>query len=178
MPSDYSKYRLVTVDPGLRGCGVAVFNKGVLLEAQYVKNPNEKDRGPVAHAMMAEAILKQLPNGYEYMAMAVEFPRIYPGLSDIDLNDLLDVAGVASAFVSAAAWYPDSSLMLGSARFVYPSEWKGTIKKKIMTERIQNSLTESERGLIKSVGSKDHNTIDAVGIGLHFLGRLNKKVYA
>ena len=25
--------------------------------------------------------------------------------------------------------------------------------------------------------SKDHNTLDAVGIGLHALGRLNRKVY-
>lgn len=172
MPSDYSKYRLVTVDPGLRGCGVAVFNKGVLLEAQYVKNPNEKDRGPVAHKFMSYAVHKVVMGAMQYTIYAVEFPRVYPGLSDIDLNDLLDVAGVASAFLNHP-YIPTTD-----CRFVYPSEWKGTIKKKIMTERIQNALTESERGLIKSVGSKDHNTIDAVGIGLHFLGRLNKKVYA
>lgn len=180
MPSDYYKGLLVAVDPGLRGCGVAYFKNGVLNHAEYVTNPNKLDRGPVAHLQMAETVAQRLgqfapaANAYKPWLL-VEFPRIYPGPGkNVDPNDLLDVAGVASAVVVCVAnWF---DLNDASCRYVMPFEWKGNIKKEIMTNRISASLTAHERGVIVSIGAKDHNTIDAVGIGLWQLGRLQRKV--
>ena len=162
------------LDPGLRGSGFAYFAGGELRHAAYVKNEHE-GRGPPAHRAMARAVYPKLLSNGQSPVCLVEFPQVYPDMQHVKgglnaLNDLLDVAGVAAA---VAAVCPSHY----SVRFFLPREWKGTIAKDIMTERIRRSLTERERRCIVSVGSKDHNTLDAIGIGLHALGRLNKKVY-
>ena len=183
MPADLYKMHLVCVDPGLRGCGAAWFRDGVLRQAAYVKNPLERDRGPVVHAEMSLAVSEWWTNiitsygiGSAERCFYVEFPVIYgqaqqkKGGSASD-NDVLDVAGVASSCMARFSRFEER-------RFFLPRDWKGTIDPDVMTRRIVSALTESERLVIKSVGSKDHNTIDAVGIGLAALARLNRKVFA
>lgn len=167
---DYKTGRLVTLDPGLRGCGVATFFNGELVRGCYVKNPEKKLRGPVAHSKMA---LAAAPSVWPVDFVIVEFPQVYPGAPSVDLNDLLDVAGVASALISRFEGYPCPV----DCRYVLPREWKGNIQKDIMTQRIKNSLGVGELNCIEWVGAKDHNTLDAAGIGLWALGRLNRKVY-
>ena len=51
---------------------------------------------------------------------------------------------------------------------VKPAEWKGQVPKKIMNERVLSKLSAQERAIVKD----NHNAIDAVGLGLHVLGRL------
>lgn len=178
MPIDFNKVSLIAIDPGLRGCGLAVFKSGILYRAEYVRNHDEKNRGPVAHMVMAECVAHAAQDcvGYDTTPthITVEFPQIYSGPQKaIDPNDLLDVAGVASAcMATVAAWL---SIHDADCRWTLPAGWKGNIKKEIMTNRISASLTPAERGLIVSAGAKDHNTLDAVGIGLWQLGRLNQR---
>mgnify|MGYP000665018398 CR=1 FL=1 len=178
MPIDYAGQLFLTVDPGLRGCGCAIFKDGVLFRAAYVFNSDKEGRGPTSHSHMATEVhrwvgrqLPPLPD-MERLHVFVEFPRVYPHSDQQkgDLNDLLDVAGVASAV--AAAFFP------AQIKHFYPQEWKGTIKKAVMTERIKKSLNSGEQMKVEKAGSKDHNTYDAAGIGLHVLGRLNRKVYS
>jgi hypothetical protein len=172
MPIDYAKGLLVCVDPGLRGSGLAMYKLGVLEFATYVTNPDKSGRGPTAHAEMASAILNFVEEPFynEQAHFLVEFPQVYPGPSKIDVNDLLDIAGVASAITTMMTLYQCQATL--------PRAWKGNIKKEIMTERIRASLTDQERNRIVSVGAKDHNTLDAVGLGLWRMGRLNRKVYS
>ena len=179
MPIDFHKAIVIAVDPGLRGSGLAIFKNGVLLHAQYVVNDNY-DRGPKAHMCMAECVAlvvtEILPFGdAKKNHIIVEFPQHYPGPGKpIDPNDLLDIAGVASACMTAIAnWLPAED---DNCRWTLPRAWKGNIKKEIMTNRILASLTDRERSLIVSSGAKDHNTVDAVGLGLWQLGRLNRRV--
>jgi hypothetical protein len=44
----------------------------------------------------------------------------------------------------------------------------------VMNARVLGRLSEEELSKIEHVGAKDHNTYDAIGIGLHHLGRLRK----
>ena len=170
-------FHLVAVDPGLRGCGVALFKGGTLLRAAYVKN-NAEGRGYNAHVGAANAVRLWLYPTPMIDELVIEFPRVYPGSAQQkgDLNDLLDVAGVGAA-ISAAVRL--SEMPVGSrVEHVFPSDWKGNVPKETMTERIRRSLTDEERRAIeKCPASLMHNTLDACGIGLYKLGRLNKKVY-
>lgn len=181
MPIDFHNVTLIAIDPGLRGCGLAVFKAGKLYRAEYVRNHDKSNRGPVAHMVMAEAIAHAAQDCVGYATtpnhVTVEFPQIYSGpQKGIDMNDLLDIAGVASAcMATVAAWL---AIQDSDCRWSLPAGWKGNIKKEIMTNRILASLTDAERGLIVSAGAKDHNTVDAVGVGLWQLGRLNRKVYS
>ncbi len=174
--------RLAAVDPGVHGCGVAIFDGGTLIEAHYTcpsRNPFHKSehacglvtpgipdiqgRGNYAraHCTAREALAAM---GW-VDDLIVEHMFKYPGMDKINVNDLLDVQTVA-AMVAASH---------SSAISVYPPQWKGNVPKKIMTERIKKLLTPKERAILDAGDwpkSLEHNVVDAIGIGLWRLGRL------
>ncbi len=156
------------VDPGLRGCGAAVFHGPTLIRAAYVPNPAKTGRGSSVHRSMANAVAEWFGIYQFPTQLLLEFPRIYPGMPDIDVNDLLDLAGVDGALAATFRATP-------SVSHYFPSEWKGNVDKGVMTKRIRSRLTPQEESVIVSVGSKDHNTLDAVGIGLFRFGRLHER---
>lgn len=160
---------MICIDPGLRGVGVAKFDESnrSLSFAQYVKNPCERGRGYGAHYDLAIELREY---GYTGGLVIIEHPRIYPGMPNKDLNDLLDVVAVGAA--CAVALNPSYVVT------VFPSEWKGTVKKSVMLERIRKALSPEELARCEFTNkSDDEDLLDAVGIGLWRLGRLNKKVY-
>lgn len=58
---------------------------------------------------------------------------------------------------------------------LYPSVWKGQVPKRIHNERVLECLDVGERALIpKLTPAKLHNVIDAVGLGLFQLGRMQR----
>lgn len=138
---------MICVDPGVNACGVARFTSGRLNWARYVP----------------EAALRGLLS-YREDHLVIEMPRIYRGSGQQkgDLNDLLDLAAVVG--------YCES--FFSATERVYPAQWKGQVPKKIMTQRILSKLAPGELAAIERVGAKDHNTIDAIGIGLWHAGRL------
>jgi hypothetical protein len=166
---------LAAVDPGIRGCGVAVFEGGVLALCQYVVNPMEAGGGADAAATMAREVYYAIDR-FRPRALVVEWPRVYAtairlGRSKSDPNDLLALAGVDAAIAALCA---DHISGLGSVTSYAPSEWKGQVPKEVMLGRIRSKLTRMEDDLVDAVkpASKRHNAIDAVGIGLHHIGRL------
>lgn len=155
---------LLSIDPGLRGCGVAFWKNSTLEKASYVKNPSPAD-GPAAWTVMAFAVSSEFRQAYD-ADVAVEIPRVYPGVRENDPNDLLQLAGVVGAIVGHI--YPLS------VRHYYPADWKGQVPKAVMTSRIVERVTQEEHSRVNSVGRLDHNTWDAVGIGLFHLGRMKR----
>lgn len=152
---------LVAIDPGLRHCGVALFVVHEAPRAALVRNSELEARGPLTHLRMAEAVSKQLRAWgvpFASMRLAIEFPRIYPQSDQQkgDLNDIVELGGVVSAIVS---W-----LAVEDVQVLYPQDWKAQVPKKLMTERIKKRAAWC--------ASKDHNVLDAVGIGLFALGEM------
>lgn len=169
--------RVLAVDPGARGCGCALFQDKRLVRAAYVSNPCEvtADEGRAAAAgAMAAAVASWL--GCYIDALAVEWPRVYAtsirrGTSHADPNDLLPLAGVDAALAALVAPNTCASYC--------PSEWKGQVPKDTYALRILDRLDASELAIVEAVSdsckSKAHNVVDAVGIGLHHLGRLARR---
>jgi hypothetical protein len=54
-----------------------------------------------------------------------------------------------------------------------PSEWKGQLDKEQTEQRARERLSKSEFASFVSVGALDHNTWDAVALGLYELGRFD-----
>lgn len=157
---------ILAIDPGLRWCGCALGDESGLKRAALVINPEKKIRGPIAWREMALEVARWGDlDCIEARRTFIETPRIYPHSDQRkgDLNDLLELAGVVGAI---------SSFTRDKLNFYYPSEWKGNVPKKIMTERIRKRLRPDELAVFESVGAKDHNTLDAVGIFLHSVKRL------
>jgi hypothetical protein len=162
---------MITIDPNLRGCGVARWERGALVRAEYVENPHTEGRGYKVIADLAEAVHTStcFIHGDRECPIIIEHPRVYPGMAKVDLNDLLDVMGVGAA-VAAKRW--------AYVQHVFPSEWKGTMKKAAMLERIASKLTDAERAVVQKTNKSDtEDILDAVGIGLWKLGRLSTKIY-
>ncbi len=122
--------------------------------------------------------------------VVIERPRIYPH-DKPDPNDILTLA------IRAGEWggvYRSHA----NVRYVTPSEWKGSVPKAIHHARLVTKLSSDETALIQTVfrsgyrslkvrkimdrleappvplpmpKGKQHNVLDAVGIGLFAVGR-------
>lgn len=167
---------LVSVDPGIRGCGVAVFNDGRLYRAAYIKNPSlSKGNRAMEARNMADEVCSWVDLGH-VGTLALEWPRIYAsriraGQTKEDPNDLLALAAVGSAI--------NTFFCTGRTYSYTPSEWKAQMEKDVCEAYVRRRLAPSELAAAevgaKAAKSKAHNMWDAIGIGLHHLGRMKPK---
>ena len=140
------------IDPGKHAFGWALFEGTHLAACAYTKRE-------------ALTNLRSLVVAAPFV-VRIERPQIYPH-SKGDPNDLIDIA----IFCGEAAY----AFRAYEVEFVLPHAWKGSVPKKVMTDRILNRLTAVERQIVEACGcpkSKIHNVLDAVGLGLWRLKRL------
>ena len=185
---------VLAVNPGARGCGVAYFRRGLLAWAELATSPS-MDRGASGWVAMAREIpalfrsvkvLEQTSttrstvsgyrvdyvDGSEDFALAVEGQQIY-ARGKGDQNDIVLLAAVAGAVAMQFQGCPEM-------RSYLPNEWKGDVPKPkrrrdpyIVAERCRHRLTPAELAGVKLPDDVERqwHTWDAVGIGLHHLGR-------
>lgn len=175
----------LSIDPGIRDCGVSYFDvDGELRAADLIVNSIKSGNDYAAIRSMALAVQKWWGGGTPG-EIACEYPRIYTVGKQIvrggdgrahatDPNDLLPLVGVGAAI---GALFPDVKIV----RY-YPDEWKGQLPKIAMNMRAMGRLSPAERARVDAADpdpakpkAKGHNVWDAVGIGLHHLGRLSRE---
>ena len=163
---------LIAVDPGIKGCGLAIFGAGELQYCGYERSTSTSQDPVTRCADMAAQValcvrrrIADLPGG----KLILEFPQVYPGgRGRGDPNDLLFLAGVTCA-ISAL-------LPTLSTRSVRPRAWKGQVPKAIHHTRIVQRLSEAEHARMDAwldlvPGNLRHNALDAIGLGLWALNR-------
>lgn len=165
---------ILAVDPGLHGCGVSLWDRSELYAAAYVPGAAGKESAEVVVGTALDArdwAVARL-SGDRVTQVVVEWPRIYPGEREKDPMNLLPLVGVGMA---VCASFP-------SARFTryFPAEWKGQLPKPVkvtdvyvVAERVTLRLSVPERArvVLPSALGLAHNVWDAIGIGLHHVGR-------
>lgn len=163
--------RLLAVDPGLRCCGAALFKDGALVACDWVRGQNTGQDYARACASMARRVTEW---SGPVSAVAAEWPQVYAqGKRGGDPNDLLPLAGVLGAVAAEIAG--------AEFRCYLPRQWKGTLPKRTDEERVMFKarvlarLSDEELRATRAVSAAghawQHNVWDAVGIGLHHLGR-------
>src|SRR5262249_3459314 len=144
----------------------------VLIDAAYVESPHGTGSGAREAAYMALAVYRWARGGRFLTALALEWPRVYAsriraGFTAADPNDLLALAGVDAA---VAALFPEAMTTSYA-----PSDWKGQMDKGPCGARVRSRLSSEELRIAEAgaaaAKSKAHNMWDAIGIGLHHLGR-------
>lgn len=171
---------IVSIDPGVHECGVAVWFGCELHRALLVREgaPGQPSWVPVVDAV-ADALLS-----YNVKEIVIERPQVYErSRSKGDPNDLIALALVAGAVVGAVREYQAMSMcrIVGytPCRVIEyrPADWKGQVPKDVMVRRIKRSLakTELERVELPKAKSLAHNVWDAVGIGLHHLRKYRRQ---
>jgi hypothetical protein len=152
---------LAAVDPGLRACGLALFLDSTLITSALVDNTYHGDTKTLLWSGMVRAVLARLSHNIN--VVVVEKPQIYQ--DSPDPNTLVDLAVIAGTIAIDARH--------SQAVDYWPHEWKGTVKKEVMTTRIVGWLTLEERARLPKLSkNKLHNVIDAVGLGIHHLSVL------
>lgn len=152
----------LAIDPGVQGCGWAEFTGPTLMSCGYLRSTGET----MAERAMSYAKYFQSES---FNHVVVERMRHYPNAQERDAkaNDLLDLQLLGG--------YIAGSLRCNFFS-VFASEWKGQVPKDVMNARVMKRLRDLERvrfnhDVEKIRPSLRHNVIDAIGIGLWYLGR-------
>jgi hypothetical protein len=149
--------RLIAIDPGKAGLGWAAFEGGRLIETGLIANGSLSE----AFRALKEVCLKYWPGD-----AVIEIPQVYQQrLQKGDPNDLITVAVIAG--IVAAAFFPYGI----EPQLVRAHKWKGNRPKAVDNQYTLSLLDEDEKCKLVKVSSKQHNVLDAVGIGLWRLGR-------
>jgi hypothetical protein len=135
----------LSIDPGVHKSAVACWSGTYLVFGDDLPNPSVFD------------LMKSLPAA----RVLVETPVLYPTKrkQHKDVKRLLVVVDRIKAAAPVVSG-------------VSPSGWKGQVPKKIHGVRIIAALTKEEISNVVSIAN--HNTIDAIGLGLWALGRLGR----
>lgn len=165
---------LLAVDPGLRGCGVGLFNELTksLVRADYVKG-SATAANAKAWRKMAEEVW-QWTNVYvptSAVRVVIELPQVYQRQNmskrkkGTDPNDLIQLAAVVGGV----------SLKFEDVTTVLPAAWKGQVPKEVMWGRALKRLSATEVAIVPPMTeSLAHNMRDGIMLGLVALGRLGK----
>lgn len=99
------------------------------------------------------------------LRVLIECPRLRP--REKNPQDILKLA------VKAGEW---GGVYRPRSEYLTPNDWKGSTPKDTSHARIHAALTTHEQGIVDRAGkgkakSKLHNMLDAIGIGLHGVGR-------
>lgn len=172
---------ILAIDPGLRHCGCAALDAGGLIAAALVKN-TDTGRGPAAALAMATAVGAWSRKYGAVKTLVLEYPRIYVDQQRRAANDPNDLVELACVDGALAAWFSVP------VRHYYPSDWKGQTPANPTARQVMKRLNALELARVekfdsffeallraeargKDVTHTTHNTLDAVGIGLKYLGR-------
>jgi hypothetical protein len=167
---------VVSIDPGLRHAGVAVFDPaGTLLAAAVVRSTLKIDDPLCLNQDVAGRVTKfvrALVSADKRLRVVAEWPRVFGrNKSKGDPNDLLPLAGCSAA--ATARLRPDEAVA------VRPDEWKGQAPTDtVVRARVAARLFPVEAlvlGRAEALAGKTlgHNVLDAVGIGLWAVGRFD-----
>jgi len=177
----------LSIDPGIRGCGVALWNWGYikdgLIQAKYICGSKGKDvtRGSNEKNVTCGSKEKDVTRSWYEAGLGVdalvrswggvvreviiEWPQIYRH-SKGDPNDLLLLAGVAGIYTQK---YSHSSKIV----LYKPAQWKGQIPKPIHHKRIIERLGSAiDRVELPKNKKLQADVWDAVGLGLYHLGKV------
>lgn len=173
---------LFALDPGLRYPAGALFWQGRLQIAERIKVPTKLAKLSIGERtrQIADLIVewyfskvttKQAPDAIVY-----EWPFVYPGKTDKDPNDLIPLAAMDAAV--AARLQPRIIVS------PLPREWAGGTKKTTTGDPwlSQRGQIVGRRLDVAGVGERalvvtSHDAIDAAGLGLWALGRLDRAVF-
>lgn len=162
---------LLSLDPAYAErskLAVAHWWHGVLMRAHCFKPASGDSLGHRTQCIATQVVEWIRANNLVINTYVYEWPQVYrASKSKGDPNQLIALAAVGAAI--------GAGLVGARVVSVLPDEWSGQVPKKTTGDpwatprgiRVASRLSDYERACVPKV----HDAIDAVGIGLHALGR-------
>jgi len=160
--------RLISIDPGSDGCGVALWSTDdqTLIRAGYIKT-EDQHLGLLGGRVITTLRDEWEENNTHVSAHAVvELPKIYDRrTSKADPADLIKLATVSGAMAA----------LFRSYEFVVPRDWKGQMPKEVVQSRLHRDMpADAFMRMEPCPKGVRHNVYDAMGIGLWWLKKHKK----
>jgi len=162
---------IISIDPGLEYFAAAKWDKnGVFLGANFYDIPttqNDIGKRAVTTAQLFSGVFDDLLRN-ECNVVVFERPVVYPK-SKAPPMDILALYGAVTAMATVV------DMRFVRAEFVEPRKWKGNVPKAVFGKRIESRLTPKEQKLAqldRFPKTQRHDVVDAIGIGLWWLGRM------
>lgn len=156
---------ILAIDPSIVSSGVAVFRDGVLVHAARAvmrggteRDPAERERDMGRRIIVAAFGSAPPP----VVTLVSERPQVYQrerGKSKADPNLMLFMVGVTQSIATDLAC---------DVKTYNPAEWKGQRTKEAVEHLVRACLRDTE---LRCLEGANHDTVEAAGIGLFFLGR-------
>lgn len=189
------KNEVLALDPSIRAAGVALFRNRKLIGSGTIKLPaNIAPNVPARCLRMAQEIVSWVVEREAAPAhLIVEWPKVSDQSIGKDKNSLFGLAGVVGAvsgqlsmtLASAVAGILSEGLAMQDETLnvvaYTPDEWsygmekaktKGQAEKSVRAQYTRRRLLADE--LLHWPGA-EHDAIDAIGIGLKYLGRFEPR---
>lgn len=152
---------MVSVDPGVKAAGVAVFEDKELTAAWLERGKGWLETAQGIYASIETRYPTEVVLRTEWI---VEIPQVYTqDKLKGDPNDLIQLALVAGGL----------GTLVGGIKTYLPRQWKGQTPKKTSNARTQEKLSREEMSRVELPRAKSlhHNVWDAIGIGLYHVRR-------
>lgn len=149
--------RFIAIDPSIRSCGVALFKDRELRDYQLIST---KDITSTHWTTLAHRMLDRLEQ-YLYQSSFIisEFPREFGSARGQAALNTGAVRKLAYMVGLIGGWAKSNNK--GFLIFE-PHEWKGNLPKAITLKRVLRDFPQVSPGT-------NHNVIDAIGIGRHYI---------
>jgi hypothetical protein len=171
---------LLSLDPSIRSCGVALFRRGILVAAKRLTRATSAAcTGERAAAMALDVLAWLVDVRADPSCIAHEWPQIYRATkSKGDPNDLIAMAGVATGVATGLRVAAAARNRCVEIVSYEPDEWCGQLPKVTKGDpwasprgqRIASRLQPEERLHVPA----QHDVLDGVGIGLKALERFER----
>lgn len=165
-----SDYTIMTVDPGIRGTGLCIWEKTLWCKKPanplYVTNlmPQQyEDWQKVCRRFYEE--ISEVISTFNVLKCWVEFPQFFQsevGMAATTKGDIYKLSCLVGVFEGAMWSYG------GQISPIEVRKWKGQLSKDIVIQRIKKTLPDIEQLNVQS------HSWDAIGIGLWAQGFINK----
>ena len=159
------KITTITIDPGVRGTGVALWIPQAKEPVKtYLFEPYAKDAWSVRLGYICDRLEDCLYKNKPKEAIIEQpvFMRSREGIGSAASGNLVKLAMIAGALFRVCLDYGCDT------NTVFPARWKG--------RRSKDTVETAIRKILPNLKAKNHNVIDAVGIGLWHKGYLKAGV--
>lgn len=178
---------IVSIDPGIRHCGVAIWTKAgapwVLYKAGLVVSPyTGKNQLEAARSMAVEVAKYVNATGWSLEELVIERPQVIRGWTK-NAGSITALSITVGALAAAVASNSDPATLSPLPTLVeyLPVQQKGNVPKPIMEDRTRARLSLVEMAAVslpkrgnKISMSLAHNVFDSIWLGLQHLGRGSK----
>ena len=151
---------VVAIDPGVRKGGIAIYVNGVLVHACTVHGKTPQDW---VDQTIAEVLRLQVDGPWS-ITWVIE-KMVHRDQADQKFEDLERVEASVYRLVDVIR---SRSPLRGKVVRLKPEKWKRQVPKPICHKRTRDILHAEEKATIQDQG---HDALDAVGMGLVYVGR-------